>query len=123
MRMHVYMHLAFKELKLQCDLSLNHFYMQFNDVNLKLIPKKKNIYIYGLALLDVFFAKQELGEALLFSSLKSTKPALCQEKVERIIEIMKKQFPTESLDLQVFTHKANQKCRDASRHYAPASTK
>jgi hypothetical protein len=38
-----------------------------------------------LALLDVFFAKRELGESLLFSSLKSTKPALCQEKVERII--------------------------------------
>jgi hypothetical protein len=58
--------------------------MQFNGVNLKLIPKK-NIYTYGLALLDVFFAKRELGESLLFSSLKSTKPALCQEKVERII--------------------------------------
>ncbi|KAL5468769.1 hypothetical protein EMCRGX_G029885 [Ephydatia muelleri] len=66
---------------------------------------------------------KELGESLLFSSLKSNKPALCQEKVERIIERMKKQFPTESFDLQVFTHKANQNCRDASCRYAPASTK
>ncbi|KAL5515032.1 hypothetical protein EMCRGX_G000143 [Ephydatia muelleri] len=61
----------------------------------------------------------ELGESLLFSSLKSTKPALCQDKVERIIAIMKKQFPTEPFDLQVFTQKANQKCRDAATMHRP----
>ncbi|KAL5510321.1 hypothetical protein EMCRGX_G005849 [Ephydatia muelleri] len=64
-------------------------------------------------------SKRELGESHLFSSLKSTKPALCQEKVERIIAIMKKQFPTEPFDLQVFTQKANQKCRDAATMHRP----
>ncbi|KAL5503562.1 hypothetical protein EMCRGX_G010529 [Ephydatia muelleri] len=49
----------------------------------------------------------------------STKPALCQDKVERIIAIMKKQFPTEPFDLQVFTQKANQKCRDAATMHRP----
>eukprot|EP00731_Ephydatia_muelleri_P007560 Em0003g1808a len=33
--------------------------------------------------------------------------------------IMKKQFPTEPFDLQVFTQKANQKCRDAATMHRP----
>ncbi|KAL5481762.1 hypothetical protein EMCRGX_G021993 [Ephydatia muelleri] len=37
---------------------------------------------------------------------------LAQIKSNR--SIMKKQFPTEPFDLQVFTQKANQKCRDAA---------
>eukprot|EP00731_Ephydatia_muelleri_P034715 Em0073g12a len=53
------------------------------------------------------------------NAAQSTKPALCQDKVERIIAIMKKQFPTEPFDLQVFTHKANQKCRDAATMHRP----
>ena len=59
--------------------------MQFNGVNLKLIPKKKNIYTYGLALLDVFFYQKRTCGISSVLILKSTKPALCQEKVERII--------------------------------------
>ncbi|KAL5516523.1 hypothetical protein EMCRGX_G001881 [Ephydatia muelleri] len=83
----------------------------FNGVNLTLIPKR-NIYTYGLSLLDIFFSKKELRESLLFPSMKSPKPSLCPEKVQRIIATIKRQFPTEPFDLAVFTTKANQKCRD-----------
>eukprot|EP00731_Ephydatia_muelleri_P001695 Em0001g1695a len=51
----------------------------FNGVNLTLIPKR-NIYTYGLSLLDIFFSKKELRESLLFPSMKSPKPSLCPEK-------------------------------------------
>eukprot|EP00731_Ephydatia_muelleri_P037360 Em0449g1a len=84
----------------------------FNGVNLTLIPKR-NIYTYGLSLLDIFFSKKELRESLLFPSMKSPKPSLCPEKVQRIIATIKRQFPTEPFDLAVFTTKANQKCRDS----------
>eukprot|EP00731_Ephydatia_muelleri_P037222 Em0421g3a len=84
----------------------------FNGVNLTLIPKR-NIYTYGLSLLDIFFSKKELRESLLFPSMKSPKPSLCLEKVQRIIATIKRQFPTEPFDLAVFTTKANQKCRDS----------
>ncbi|KAL5484528.1 hypothetical protein EMCRGX_G021045 [Ephydatia muelleri] len=83
----------------------------FNGVNLTLIPKR-NIYTYGLSLLDIF-SKKELRESLLFPSMKSPKPSLCPEKVQRIIATIKRQFPTEPFDLAVFTTKANQKCRDS----------
>eukprot|EP00731_Ephydatia_muelleri_P034526 Em0064g8a len=42
---------------------------------------------------------------------------LAQIKSNR--SIMKKQFPTEPFDLQVFTQKANQKCRDAATMHRP----
>eukprot|EP00731_Ephydatia_muelleri_P034604 Em0067g20a len=84
----------------------------FNGVNLTLIPKR-NIYTYGLSLLDIFSSKKELRESLLFPSMKSPKPSLCPEKVQRIIATIKRQFPTEPFDLAVFTMKANQKCRDS----------
>eukprot|EP00731_Ephydatia_muelleri_P012746 Em0007g56a len=84
----------------------------FNGVNLTLIPKR-NIYTYDLSLLDIFFSKKELRESLLFPSMKSPKPSLCPEKVQRIIATIKRQFPTEPFDLAVFTTKANQKCRDS----------
>ena len=40
-----------------------------------------------------------------------------------ITAIMKKQFPTEPFDLQVFTQKANQKCRDAATMHQPPPPK
>ncbi|KAL5494050.1 hypothetical protein EMCRGX_G015320 [Ephydatia muelleri] len=93
---------------------LDHISEQAKSVSmvLTLIPKR-NIYTYGLSLLDVFFSKKELRKSLLFPSMKSPKPSLCPEKVQRIIATIKRQFPTEPIDLAVFTTKANQKCRDS----------
>ncbi|KAL5486489.1 hypothetical protein EMCRGX_G018976 [Ephydatia muelleri] len=90
---------------------LDHISEQAKSVSmvLTLIPKR-NIYTYGLSLLDIFFSKKELRESLLFPSMKSPKPSLCPEKVQRIIATIKRQFPTVPIDLAVFTTKANQKC-------------
>ena len=100
-----------------------------NGVNLKII-QAKNIYAYRLALI---VTKQELSK----SFLKSSKPALPQEKVQQIIgkitafdqfvqilhgmtlylyhtALMKKQFPNDPSDLNVVTQKANQRCCDAA---------
>eukprot|EP00731_Ephydatia_muelleri_P019181 Em0012g6a len=86
----------------------------YNGVNLTLIPKR--IYIWLVASRHIF-SKRELKESLLFPSLKSCKPSLCPEKVQRIIATIKRQFPTEHFDLSVFTQKANQKCRDTTHNY------
>ena len=86
------------------------------DVNL--LPAN-NIYLFGLVLLDLYFTK-ELSQSLIFTSTKSKKPMLDQEKVGTIIgkwlhkDIMNNIFPDEQFDAKKFHEKANQKCRDVN---------
>ena len=91
------------------------------DVNL--LPAN-NIYLFGLV------TEEELSQSLIFSSTKSKKPMLHQEKVGTIIgkwlhknimnnvytELMKQRFPDKKFDTKKFQEKANQKCRDANNY-------
>ena len=43
----------------------------------------KNVYAYGLALLDVMFTKDELARSLIYPSPKSSKPGLPADRVDR----------------------------------------
>ena len=92
----------------------------------------KNAYLFGLALMDLFFTRQELSQSLLFASTKSERVALDQTKVAKIIgkfididivlciisifmltDIMNKRYSPNEWDMKTFCTKANQKCRDS----------
>ena len=62
-------------------------------------------------MLDALFTKDELKGSLLFKSKKSDKPALDQQRVEKLLGCIDKRFG-EKWDIKKFTAKANQKCRD-----------
>ena len=57
------------------------------ETNVLLMPAK-NPYIFGPALLDLFFTRQELSQSLLFDSTKSERVALDQTKVKIIGELI-----------------------------------
>ena len=44
----------------------------------------RDAFQYGLSLLDIFFAKEELASSLVYKSKKSEKPGLDHSKVERM---------------------------------------
>jgi len=59
-----------------------HTSMQENGVDVRRLPAK-NVYAYGLALLDVMFTKDELARSLIYPSPKSSKPGLPADRVDR----------------------------------------
>lgn len=113
-------------------LTLSHN-LQHNGINVLRIPAR-DVYAYGLHLMDTYFSREELGKSLLFESKKSEKPGLDETKVCKIFgklfdvnmcqlhdcflsiylctECMEKRYGTE-WDIKTFTQKANQKCRDS----------
>ena len=53
--------------------NISYCNMQVNGVNI-LRLSAKDVYAYGLQLIDVLFTKEEQSRSLLFSSKKSPKP-------------------------------------------------
>ena len=45
----------------------------------------KDVYSYGLALMDCFFTKEELAKSFCFKSKKSEKPPLNHAKMEKLL--------------------------------------
>ncbi len=45
----------------------------------------RDVYAFGLQLLDILFTKEELSGSLLFHSKKSAKPGLEQVRVEKLL--------------------------------------
>ena len=75
---------------------------------------------YGLALLDVFFTKQELKRSLLVKSKISNKPALDTTKVNKIFKMIEEKYGhtkeyKRNWNPKAFIRAANQKCRDAMK--------
>ena len=72
--------------------------------------------------MDMLFTKDELASSLMFKSKgKSTKPPLDKERVEKMFKLIEEKFKDDQTyqqqwDLKAFITKANQKCRDTSRH-------
>ena len=58
--------------------------MQINGVDLLTVPAR-DVYSYGLALMDCFFTKEELAKSLCFKSKKSEKPPLDHAKMEKLL--------------------------------------
>jgi len=83
-------------------------------INVNRIPAKTE-YQYGLRLLDVIFSKQQLVGKLMFSSSRSSKPALDKKKIDLLCSLIDKRFGTD-WDISVLTSKINQKCRDAENY-------
>jgi len=80
-------------------------------INVSLLPAK-DAYAYALILLDALFTKEELSKSLMFKTNKSSKPALDEERIRRIINLVEKRFPGK-LDMKILKAKVNQKCRDS----------
>ena len=55
-----------------------------NGINL-LRLQARDVYAYGLQLLDALFTKEELSGSLLFKSKKSSKPPLEHDRVEKLL--------------------------------------
>ena len=72
----------------------------------------KDVYSYGLRLMDILFTTKEMSESLLFSSKKSEKLGLDRNRVSLLMNFMDKRYGKD-WDLRTFQNKANQKCRDA----------
>ena len=58
--------------------------MQVNGVNI-LRLSAKDVYAYGLQLIDILFTKEEQSQSLLFASKRSSKPALERERVDKLL--------------------------------------
>ena len=56
--------------------------MQVNEVNI-LRLSARDVYVFGLQLIDILFTKEEQSHSLLFSSKKSSKPGLERERVDK----------------------------------------
>ena len=80
-------------------------------IDLMRIPAS-NPYSYGLHLMDILFTKTELSNSLLFQSKKSDKLVLDKERVSKLLELIDRRYGKDAWELEVFTSKANQKCRD-----------
>ena len=84
-----------------------------NGVNISRLPVK-DAYAYGLALLDVFFTKEELRTSLMYQSSRSPKPALDDKRVTKLLHIVQKKFSPKEFDMGTLIKKINQKCRDCN---------
>ena len=60
------------------------YFVQVNGVNI-LRLSARDVYAFGLQLLDILFTKEEQSRSLLFSSKKSSKPGLDRERVDRLL--------------------------------------
>lgn len=60
------------------------YFVQVNGINI-LRLSARDVYAFGLQLLDIFFTKEEQSRSLLFSSKKSSKPGLDRERVDRLL--------------------------------------
>jgi len=58
--------------------------LQVNGKNLLNIPATTP-YAFALTAVDILFSKEELSSSLLFTSKKSTKPALDESRVELLL--------------------------------------
>lgn len=90
----------------QCNVTDN-----VGGINVSLLPAK-DAYAYALILLDVLFTKEELSRSLMFKTKKSSKPALDEKKIQRLINLVEKRYPGK-IDLKTLKAKVNQKCRDS----------
>ena len=108
------------------------FYVQVNGINIMHVSAR-DVYAFGLQLIDIMFTKEEQS-SLLFASKKSkTRVRLHRERVDRLLGqvpfglnvtmcnnnvicynqgYMDQRYGNE-WDMKTFTQKANQKCRDA----------
>ena len=86
---------------------------EVNGVDISRIPAR-DVYSFGLQLLEVIFTKKELAESLLFKSKKSSKPGLPVEKVQQYLTTVDNRFGG-YWDLKKLTSKVNQKCRDTKQ--------
>ena len=55
---------------------------EVNGVDISRIPAR-DVYSFGLQLLEAIFTRKELAESLLFKSKKSSKPGLPAKKVQQ----------------------------------------
>lgn len=60
------------------------YFVQVNGINI-LRLSARDVYAYGLQLIDILFTKEEQSHSLLFSSKKSSKPGLDKERVDRLL--------------------------------------
>ena len=74
--------------------------------------QSRNVYSFGLQLMDLLFTKDELSSSLLFISKKSEKPGLDPQRVNQLLSILYTRYGTQ-WDLKLLVSKANQKCRDS----------
>lgn len=88
---------------------------EINGVNISRIPAR-DVYSFGLQLLEVIFTKKELAESLLFQSKKSSKPGLPVDKVQQYLASIDERFGKD-WDLKILTSKVNQKCRDTKLNH------
>lgn len=84
-----------------------------NGVSIFQVPAR-DVYSFGLTLLDMLFSREELGKSLLLPTSKSSKPGLDKDRVDKLFACIKRRFGTK-YDLRTLTAKINQKCRDASK--------
>ena len=74
----------------------------------------RDAYSFGLQLLDLLFIKEERVGSLMFKSKKSKKPALDEQKVTQLIELVQLRFGND-WNMKLLQAKVNQKCRDSSK--------
>ena len=92
-----------------------------------IINGKKNMripatgpYNFGFQLLDMLFTKDELSKSLLRKTPRSSKLALDEEKVQRLLYLVEKRYSDRSdWNEKTLISKLNQKCHDS----APKSAK
>ena len=57
--------------------------LQLNGVNL-LVVQARDVYAYGLYLMDALFTRREMAVSLLYKSKKSAKPQLEPDRVAKL---------------------------------------
>ena len=80
-------------------------------INVMKLPTR-DAYSFALQLLDLLFTKEEQAGSLMFKSKKSEKPALDEQKVAQLIELVQLRFGND-WNMKTLQAKVNQKCRDS----------
>lgn len=57
--------------------------LQINGVSIFQVPAR-DVYSFGLTLLDMLFSREELGKSLLLPTSKSSKPGLDKDRVDKL---------------------------------------
>lgn len=69
-------------------ISYLSMHIQVNGVDVNFLPAK-DVYQFGLRLMDYYFTKEEMAKSLIMPSTRSTKPVLDQDKVNNILSMWK----------------------------------
>ena len=86
---------------------------EVNGVDISRIPIR-DVYSFGLQLLEVSFTRKELTDPSVQVKKKSSKPGLPVEKVQQYLATIDNRFG-DDWDLKKLTSKVNQMCRDTKQ--------